>query len=317
MSKTPEVIQAELREFFAADVIGWKPQSTSGNRALAVAYIDARDVENRLDDVMGVWAWKDEYRVLDEGNVVCTLSLKIDDEWIGKTDVGGESDQKDLGDKRKAAFSDAFKRAGVKWGIGRYLYSMPTQWLDFDPQKKTFTRDPVVPDRFLPKPPPARPAQPKTQGQAPRENGKPKEELPPAPPGGDFQRKLYEYDSKLASAGVIAAGELVKDVQRAGAAAGYPDGLAQWDERAQQFASATTADFLAGIKETIIRHVHAQLLGKQLTWTQYLAQRGITLAQSFMEPANVGQAIAVFRELLKVEQLQQLADSFKPQKVAS
>lgn len=46
-------IARDLADPFPADAIGWKPQTVSGNRCLAVAYIDARDVMDRLDAVMG------------------------------------------------------------------------------------------------------------------------------------------------------------------------------------------------------------------------------------------------------------------------
>ncbi|RTH01947.1 Rad52/22 double-strand break repair protein, partial [Thermus scotoductus] len=44
---------------------------------------------------------------------------------ITKEDVGE-------GDSLKAAFSDALKRAAVKFGVSRYLYSLPSQWVDLD-----------------------------------------------------------------------------------------------------------------------------------------------------------------------------------------
>ena len=65
--------------------------------------------------------------------------------WITKTDVGGQSEQPDEGDRRKAAFSDALKRAAVKFGIGRYLYRLKPQWVDYDPQKKRFVQSPILP----------------------------------------------------------------------------------------------------------------------------------------------------------------------------
>ena len=46
----------------------------------------------------------------------------------------------------KAAFSDALKRAAVKFGVGRYLYRLPAQWLDYDSQKRQFARPPTLPD---------------------------------------------------------------------------------------------------------------------------------------------------------------------------
>ena len=48
-------------------------------------------------------------------------------------DVGAPSEQPDGGDRLKAAFSDALKRAAVKFGIGRYLYRLPQQWVRLRP----------------------------------------------------------------------------------------------------------------------------------------------------------------------------------------
>src|ERR1700722_18608877 len=94
---------------FAPREVKFKPALVSGNRALALAYVDARVIQDRLDDVLGVMGWQDSYRVLPEGSVMCRLRLKIG-EWITKVDVGGQSEQPDGGDRTKAAFSDALKR---------------------------------------------------------------------------------------------------------------------------------------------------------------------------------------------------------------
>ncbi len=143
-------VAARLAAPFAADVVHFKPQTVSGNRALAVAYIDARAVMDRLDDVLGIAGWQDTYTPLPDGTVVCRLAIRIGDEWVPREDVGGESDQKDEGDKRKSAFSDALKRVAVKFGVGRYLYSVPLQWCDYDAQKRQFTRQPTLHPDFLP-----------------------------------------------------------------------------------------------------------------------------------------------------------------------
>jgi hypothetical protein len=151
MGGTTDDIRAALAEPFDPKVIGWKPQSAKGNRALAVAYIDARDVMDRLDAVVGVGAWSDEYTPLPAGCVSCRLRVKVGGEWVTKEDVGGPSDQPDAGDKLKAAYSDALKRAAVKFGVGRYLYSLPAVWCDFDPQKKQFSATPQLPAWATPK----------------------------------------------------------------------------------------------------------------------------------------------------------------------
>jgi hypothetical protein len=151
MSDATKVVGEQLRDPFPLDALGWKPQAVKGNRALAVAYIDARDVMQRLDDAVGVENWQDEYFPLDGGQVMCKLSVCFDGKWVTKCDVGGESEQPDKGDREKAAFSDALKRAAVKFGIGRYLYSMPSQWCDYDPLKKQFKQTPRVAPQFLPR----------------------------------------------------------------------------------------------------------------------------------------------------------------------
>lgn len=138
-------VEARLGALFDPNDIKWKPQSVKGNRAMAIAYIDARLVMDRLDDVVGAGGWQDIYDLLPGGEVVCTLGVKLNGEWITKQDVGGQSEQPDEGDRVKAAFSDALKRAAVKFGIGRYLYALGTTWHDYDPQARRFTSPPRLP----------------------------------------------------------------------------------------------------------------------------------------------------------------------------
>src|SRR5262249_27826717 len=128
----------------------FKPQTVSGNRALAVPFVDARVIQDRLDDVLGVMGWQDSYECLPDGAVVCRLRIRLGAEWITKEDVGGQSEQPDEGDRRKAAFSDALKRAAVEVGLGRYLYRLEPQWVDYDRQKRQFVRPPALPASALP-----------------------------------------------------------------------------------------------------------------------------------------------------------------------
>jgi hypothetical protein len=139
-----------LRQPFDPLEVKWKAQAVKNNRALAVAYIDARVVMDRLDDVLGVGGWSDVYEVLPGGSVVCRLTAVIDGREVTKTDVGSPSEQPDEGDKMKAAFSDALKRAAVKLSVGRYLYRLPHQWVDYDPVKKQFARTPDLPSWAFP-----------------------------------------------------------------------------------------------------------------------------------------------------------------------
>ena len=85
---------------------------------------------DRLDSYIGIGNWQDSYLTTDKG-VVCTLSLKVDGEWISKTD-GGDYTQIEA---FKGGMSDAFKRAGVKWGVARYLYELPVTFVDTNASK--------------------------------------------------------------------------------------------------------------------------------------------------------------------------------------
>jgi len=134
------ILKAFLTPFEESE-IKLKPAMVKGNRCLALAYVDARLIMDRLDEVVGIDCWRDEYTVLPGGNEVeCRLSVKIAGAWVTKADVGGQSEQPDEGDRMKAAYSDALKRAAVKFGIGRFLYRRPQQWMDYDPVKKQIIR---------------------------------------------------------------------------------------------------------------------------------------------------------------------------------
>lgn len=139
---TPE-ITSQLAAPFPADAVQWKAQATNRDktRALAVAYIDARNVMERLDQVVGPENWTDSYRVIDLAGspaIECTLTVY----GISKTDVGTAGD---AGDPAKAAYSDALKRAAVKFGIGRYLYALPKVWVNYDPQRRQLAETPNLP----------------------------------------------------------------------------------------------------------------------------------------------------------------------------
>lgn len=100
-----------------------------GRGGMKYSYVDARCVHQRLDDVVGTAGWQTTYRLIDPGSyaIECTLQVRIDGEWITKTDVGYPNSERDE-EPLKSAYSDATKRAAVQFGIGRHLYSeKPTQ----------------------------------------------------------------------------------------------------------------------------------------------------------------------------------------------
>lgn len=116
----------ELKEEFPREAISWRAQTLtkSGDKALALAYIDARDVMDRLDEVCGAENWQDRYEVHGP-KTICYISVKIGDGWVTKADGAGDT----AVEAEKGSLSDSFKRAAVKWGIGRYLYDLPATWV--------------------------------------------------------------------------------------------------------------------------------------------------------------------------------------------
>ena len=202
-----QMIEDEIRQAlaapFAEGVVRFKAQTVAGTRALAVAFIDARAVMDRLDEVLGISGWQDDYTVLPSGAVICRLMLRIGNEWITKSDAGGESDQKDAGDRVKSAFSEALKRAAVKFGIGRFIYRIRPQWVAYDPQKKTLAEQPRLPAEFT----------------APYsdEPDEPDEPEPQPVPSGELSSQQKEHLAKLMR-------ESGADPERFCAAMGVPEG---------------------------------------------------------------------------------------------
>lgn len=110
----------------------WRVQSFSKNKpsAACVAYIDARDVMRLLDEVVGPENWQDDYRVINN-HMFAGIGIFVNGAWVWKWDIGTESQT----EKEKGQVSDAFKRAAVKWGIGRFLYDMPLVYVDANAKK--------------------------------------------------------------------------------------------------------------------------------------------------------------------------------------
>jgi hypothetical protein len=112
---------------FAAEEIDWRIGSTTKDKTkgMALAYMDARAVMDRLDGVCGPDGWQCNYAVTGP-IAVCNIGVRVPSgEWIWKADGAGATDV----EGEKGMLSDALKRAAVRWGIGRYLYEMKSPWV--------------------------------------------------------------------------------------------------------------------------------------------------------------------------------------------
>ena len=247
-------LMAALSEPFEPHEVKWKPQAVKGNRALMIAYVDARVVMDRLDEVMGLGNWRTSSREVPEG-VVCRLEVRLDGEWIGHEDVGGLSEQPDDGDKLKAGYSDALKRAAVRFGVGRYLYRLPHVWCDYDPAKKRPLKDPQLPPWALPKGAKQQPAQPAADEPGPvarkpaaaAANGHAKPEPPTT--GVEMATRLRNLEVQMVAKGWCKAGELMKHVAEVASGYEVPEKLEEWDGDLLRWGMDIGREFLDGAKK--------------------------------------------------------------------
>lgn len=138
MSK--EIDWAALSAPFAPDEVSFRVQSTyerdGKTHAVVVAYIDARNVADRLDAECGPDGWSFDWEPVVTGatkkgvNAVLAAKGTLTIAGISKSDVGDAGDT----EPTKASVSDALKRAAVLWGIGRYLYDLP--FMTATPEKR-------------------------------------------------------------------------------------------------------------------------------------------------------------------------------------
>jgi len=124
--KTTEDLSFELAKAFDNSEIQWRVQrqTRDGTSALVLAYVNARQVQDRLNTVMGIDGWQCKH--INYGpKTICHLGLKFGENWVWRSD--GAGDTKFEADK--GAMSDSFKRAAVLFGIGRHLYDLPSVWV--------------------------------------------------------------------------------------------------------------------------------------------------------------------------------------------
>jgi hypothetical protein len=116
MTQHPDLFAALAAPFDPDEV---KLRSQAGRQ---LHYVTARTIMNRLDDVLGPENWWDDFVPL-EHSVICRMTIRLPDgTTLTKSDAGGYAGMADPGDDDKSGFADAFKRAAVKFGVGRYLY---------------------------------------------------------------------------------------------------------------------------------------------------------------------------------------------------
>lgn len=127
-------ILEQLRKPFHPSHVTWKPGSVNkeGTKGLALAYADIRAYMHRLDEVCGM-TWSVTYTPWGD-RIVCHLTINgVTRSSTGESD--SQSERSEIGGT--SAEAQAFKRACAMFGLGRYLYELPTVWVEMEDKKFT------------------------------------------------------------------------------------------------------------------------------------------------------------------------------------
>jgi hypothetical protein len=194
-------------------------------KGVILSYITSRTLYNRLDEVCGPTGWYTEFFPRERG-YTCRLHLRVPNEegkyeWMYKEEGGGYAGMSSEEDDEKSGYSDAAKRAGMAWGIARYLYGdgVPAYLGEAPP-----IPEPPLDLRAAPAPAaaPAQPAWPMGAGAAPTSHGpapsyrsiRPGQaaaSAPNGPPAGTGGRAYDNFRPPRAGGGAFAWGKHASD----------------------------------------------------------------------------------------------------------
>lgn len=136
MNERNNQILGELSKPFHPSHITWRPGALTGkkDKALALAYADLRAYQNRLDEVCGM-DWSVSYTPWSE-RIICHVTIN----GITRSSTGEpDSDSERTENAGTSTEAQAFKRACAMFGLGRYLYNMPSMWVEYDAENQRFT----------------------------------------------------------------------------------------------------------------------------------------------------------------------------------
>jgi len=104
-----------------ADEIECRVSRITEKGVVLLLYKTARTDADLLDETFGPENWENDFKLVD-GVLYGGIGIRFPElGMVWKWDAGTESNT----EAEKGRASDAFKRAGFKWGLGRELYSAP------------------------------------------------------------------------------------------------------------------------------------------------------------------------------------------------
>lgn len=140
----------QLAEPFPASVIQWRAGSTTKDKskAQALPYAEPRVYEDRLNTICP-GHWEVSFEPWGDRRIICRLTIY----GITRASTGEEGDSPNS-IAGTAAEAQAFKRACSRFGLGRYLYDLPVQWVAYDKETKRLLQTPKLAVAALPVPAP-------------------------------------------------------------------------------------------------------------------------------------------------------------------
>lgn len=207
-----------LKDPFEAADLEWRVQSSGLKEgrpwARVMPYIDSRTIMDRLDAVCGIENVQVRYEKGPDGGVICGIGVRVNGEWVWKWD-GAETPEDEVAEERKnhvdpvkTSLTNAYKRAAVQWGVGRYLYSLPAGFAVFAENGRYQSKIKDASYRWNPPTLEAAPVNPPAE-----KKGKPAESKPTGQATGFQERRKDIWEACLAMSGgdLDAAGKILQN----------------------------------------------------------------------------------------------------------
>jgi hypothetical protein len=128
----------QLKRPFDTNDIEWRVQQAGKSSdgkiwCMVLAYVDARALQNRLDEVFTPFGWEDSYEPIGD-DFICTLTVEVDNKKVSKQNGASKTQVEGF----KGGISNAFKRVCASgYGIGRYLYDLDTMFAETTTDKQS------------------------------------------------------------------------------------------------------------------------------------------------------------------------------------
>jgi len=126
-------LHADLSQPFPETELRYRAGATTRDKtkAQALPYVDPRAYEDRLNEIVP-GSWEVTFEPWGEHRIICRLTIH----GVTRSSTGEATDSPD-GIAGTSAEAQAFKRACAKFGLGRYLYALTPQWVEYDATRKT------------------------------------------------------------------------------------------------------------------------------------------------------------------------------------